>query len=549
MARRGVGAHLSLSTGHSGVRIELRIEHFAPEGEMHGIKLRLQSSKGAMSLNRPFCSVYFRNIFLAALVSSLLLMASGLFIGVLGIDDEYNALGTAFDGTGRGLWAQHLITILLPGRLGITFAPAALGCVLYAVSVGIVVYLWGPLNRKVGYASAALIGSFPYFASMMTFDVAQVAYPIGFVLITACLIPVFESRRLATLGLSILAFSIAFACYQGVAATFATAWASIAGMRYLLAKEKNVWLGEALRTVVPRTLATAGLGSLFYLLSVRVSQAVIPHTNWGENYQVKTSFSLWDPGRLAQIYDNAVGLLMGRSGDLPFIAAALLLVGISATSLIFLFERGLKLPGRALVTLLFLASVFVLPFWILFAQSMPLAPRSAVGLGVLYGYIFAALATKANRWALAFLAGCAGIIMIQFIFNGNQMYYTQFLASQADQMTLARVATRIDSVAKEGRLRVPIHATFVGRYVPAGGQFVKYDTIGSSSLDWDSGSIDRQASLFGLYGVDGISIDRDPTLREEVVSHIRSEQIPRWPDPGSVFLYKGELVVVNFGAI
>lgn len=515
---------------------------------MYGINLKSKCNKDAMpALQSSLQSRYFRNLFFAALAASLLLMASGLFIGAIGIDDEYNALRTAFDGTGRGLWAQHLITILLPGQLGITFAPAALGCALYAFSIAIIVYLWGPIREKIGCISAALVGSFPYFASMMTFDVAQVAYPIGFVLIAACLIPVFNSRRIVTIGLSILAFAVAFACYQGVAATFAAAWSSIVGMRYLMAKEKSAWLADALRVVIPRTVATAGLGSLFYLLTVKVSQAVIPHVEWEENYQVKTSFSLADPNRLIEIYDNAKGLLMGRSGDLPFVAAIMLMLGVAATGLVIACSKDLGWPSRMLLTLLFLLSVFILPFWLLFAQSMSLAPRSAVGLGILYGYIFAALATRASRGVSAFLVGCAGIILIQFIFAGNQMYYTQFLASQADQMTLARVASRIDSVARDGKLRIPINATFIGRYVPAGSQFAKYDTIGSSSLDWDSGSINRQTSLFRLYGVDGLSIQRDPGLREEVAGYVRSEQIPGWPDPGSVFLYKDYLVVVNFG--
>lgn len=515
---------------------------------MYGTKLKQKCSKDAMpAFQSSLQSRYFRNLFFAALAASLLLMASGLFIGAIGIDDEYNALRTAFDGTGRGLWAQHLITILLPGQLGITFAPAALGCGFYAFSIAIIVYLWGPIREKIGYISAALVGSFPYFASMMTFDVAQVAYPIGFVLIAACLIPVFNSRRIVSIGLSILAFAIAFACYQGVAATFAAAWSSIVGMRYLMAKEKSAWLADALRVIIPRTVATAGLGSLFYLLTVKVSQAVIPHVEWEENYQVKTSFSLADPSRLLEIYDNAKGLLMGKSGDLPFVAAIMLMLGVAATGLVIACSKDLWWPSRMLVTLLFLLSVFILPFWLLFAQSMSLAPRSAVGLGILYGYIFAALATRASRGVSAFLVGCAGIILIQFIFAGNQMYYTQFLASQADQMTLARVASRIDSVARDGKLRIPINATFIGRYVPAGSQFAKYDTIGSSSLDWDSGSINRQTSLFKLYGIDGLSIQRDPGLREEVAGYVRSEQIPGWPDPGSVFLYKDYLVVVNFG--
>jgi hypothetical protein len=490
---------------------------------------------------------YRRNVFCAALAASLLLMASGLFIGALGIDDEFNALNPDFDGTGRGLWAQHLITMLLPGQLGITFAPALLGCILYAISIAIVIDLWGDIRKEVAYVSAALMGGFPYFASMMTFDAVQVAYPVGFILIAASLIPIFQSRRPVALGPAIVAFAVAFACYQGVAASFAAGWASIVGMRYLQADDRQRYVVSVIRGVVPKTLAVGVLGSLFYLLTVKISQLIIPHAEWSENYQVKASFSLAEPGRLAAIFENSRSLLLGLSGDLPTLAPIVLLVGIGAVGLGLLLDRRLALPLRPVVLAVFLACVFVLPFWILFAQSMPLAPRSAVGLGILYGYVFALLAARARRRSLMVLMGLAAIVLVQFIFVGNQMYYSQFLATQADQVTVTRIATRIDAVAAQHQLKTPVPVTFVGRYAPAGRQFAKYDTIGSSSLDWDNGSIDRQASLLSVFGVDGIAINRDPSLREEVGFYVMTENIPAWPAPGSVFLYKDFLVVVNLG--
>lgn len=516
---------------------------------MYNKNRRVQTYSYLVPANQTSEAIYFRNLFLAALAASLLLMASGLFIGTIGIDDELTALSTAFDGTGRGLWVQHLVTLLLPGRLGVTFAPAAIGCGLYAISTAIVVYLWGPIKKKMGYISAALIGGFPYFASMMTFDVVQVAYPLGFVLIASCLMPIFNSRKLVTVGLSILAFAIAFACYQGVSATFAAAWASIVGMRYLLTNEKNVYLKELLRVVIPRTIATVGIGSLFYLLTVKISQVIIPHAEWGEGYQVKTSFFLSDPTRLPQIIDNATALFTGRSGDLPYVTFVILALGVFAVCLSLIAEKGVAWQIRVFAAPLFVVSVVALPFWMQLVQSMPLTPRSAVGLGIFYGYIFAALATRVNRWAKYFLVGCAGVVLVQFIFTGNQMYYSQFLASQADQLTVARVSARIDAVVSQHHLKNPVRTTFIGSYTPANSQFAKYSTIGSSPLKWDNGNIVRQAALFEFYGVDGIYIERDPSLREEITNQVVSKKIPGWPDAGSVFLYKGDLVVVNFGNI
>lgn len=501
-------------------------------------------------LSRNFSLEWYQRlkIFGAALVGSLLLMASGFFIGTLGIDDEINALTTVFDGTGRGLWAHHLITILLPGRLGVTFAPMFLGCILYAISITIVIDLWGPVRKEASYVSAALIGGFPYFASMMTFDVVQVAYPAGFVLISASLIPIFNGRRLITLGLSVVAFAVSFACYQGVAISFATAWASIIGMRYLLSDHRQNFLVHVMRSIIPKTLSVGLLGSLFYLLTVKISQFIIPHSEWGDNYKVKTSFLLSEPGRLTAIVDNASRLLLGASGDLPAIAVFFLFLGIAVSAIWLLCDRSLDLPLRVCVTLAFLSSILILPFWILFIQSMLLSPRSSVGLGILYGYIYAFLVEIVRRSSKKrLLTGLAVVILTTFIFTGNEMYYAQMLASQADQVTVTRIAARIDSVAGQHQLKAPIPVTFIGRYAPAGRIFARYDTLGASPLDWDDGNVHRQAALFRMFGVDGIEIDTHSSLREEVGNYVIVNNVPFWPAPGSVFLYKDYLVVVNLG--
>lgn len=492
---------------------------------------------------------YSRRLFIAALSGTLLLMASGLFLGNIGIDDELNALSTAFDSTGRGMWAHQLITILLPGQLGVSFAPMALGCAIYALSITILIYLWGPIKPSIGYISAAIIGSFPYFASMMTFDVAQVAYPLGFLLITASMIPIFQYRNPVLLALSALLFAIGFACYQGVATTVATGWASIAGMRYLQAVDRSSYLRNVLPGILLRTGITTIIGGLIYLLSVKASQAIIPHTAWSGGYEVQASFGLFDPQRWQQLADNGMAMLTGRTGDAPLSASVLLLIGIAALFLRLILAASPELPIRLVVAPVFLITVLVLPFWLLFVQSMPLTPRSSVGLGVLYGYVFAGLATNANRRVVASLTGLAALIMVGFIFTGNQMYFSQYLANQAEQVTISRVAARLDSVAEKNQLTVPLEVTFIGRYAPAGRKYAKYDTIGASPMDWDNGNIYRQAALFELYGVDGILISRDEALRQEIANHIKSQKIPAWPDPDSVFVYKKSTLVVNFGGI
>jgi hypothetical protein len=131
-------------------------------------------------------------VFSAAAGGALLSMASGLFLGTLGIDDEITALTSYYDAIGRGMSGTSLITFLLPGQIGISFAPMFVGILLYAASIALTIKLWGLRDLPVACTAAAVIGSFPYFAAMMSFDIAQVAYPVGYVLATLSLFAVFQ---------------------------------------------------------------------------------------------------------------------------------------------------------------------------------------------------------------------------------------------------------------------------------------------------------------------------------------------------------------------
>lgn len=487
-----------------------------------------------------------RDVFLSAFLASVLLMASGLFIGTIGIDDEFNALSSSFDSTGRGLWAQHIVTILLPGQLGVTFAPMIIGCLLYAFSIAIIVNLWRLSNKWVACTCAALAGSFPYFASMMTFDVAQIAYPMGFVLIALSLALIFDSNKFVPLALSVLAFGLAFAFYQGVATTFASGWVSTVGMRYFADSERNRLLSPGAWAAIRRTLFVVLIGSLIYLLTVELSQILIPHTEWGDSYSVNSNLAFY--ARIDEIYRNIKDLLTGRSGDLPVLASVFFFAGIGLSLMRILFSNNYSRPKKILFVLGFLASVLVVPFWLLFVQSSLLSPRSAVGIGMLYAYLFAFLVDGVQDLSLYIATGMAGVMITHFVFVGNQMFYTQFLSSQADQVAVTRIASRIDAVASREQLRSPVSVVLVGRYAPAGGQYAKYDTIGSSPLDWDAGNVHRQAALFRLLGVDGIVINRDSAVINEVLGYVLDRGLPSWPDPGSVFLYKKDSIVVNLGS-
>ena len=491
---------------------------------------------------------YFK-VFLVCFISSLLLMASGLFLGTISIDDELNLTSNFFNGIGRGMWLNELITRLLPGQLGISFAPIFFGCAIYALSTTILISLWNIRNQTIAQTCSAIIGCFPYFASMMTFDVVQFAYPIGFVLIVSSLLPVFrEPTNYLHLVSGALGFAFAFACYQGVSTSFVTAFVSVAGMRFLLHPNKSEGFRIFWVRYAPRAIAVALLGGVLYLASDKLAQRFFPHHAWGDGYKVRFVFDFWEKPRFDAIINNISALHLGKTGDLPQLSAWIFLMALIPLGIGVVAIRNFALWKKGVVLLILCVSVFVLPFWLVFVQSNLLAPRSMVGLGILYGFVYAALATMTSQGVYRSLSRAIALLWcFQFLMLGNEMYYSQHMVNTAEQATIHRISARLDALAVRDSLPYPLPVTMVGRYTPAGQTFAKFSTLGHSALDWDAGNIGRQAAVFHNLGIDGLKFEMDGQMRKEIERYVQSNDIPKWPQTGSVFVYSNKIAVINFG--
>jgi len=495
--------------------------------------------------------LFNKEAFLCAFAASLLMMASSFFLGTISIDDEMHQTSKYFDGIGRGLWGQQLVTNLLPGQLGISFAPAFFGCALYAFSTAILISLWNLRDQKDANISAAVIGCFPYFASMMTFDVVQIAYPMGFVLIVCSLLCVFDENTtdLKIAGCAVC-FALAFSLYQGVGATYVTAFTTTAGVRFLLSPSKEDEFRRFWLRYTPKSLMVAAFGGVLYLASNKFAQQLFSHRSWEENYRVKINLNFFEKSRLDEIAKNISGLLFGASGDLPQLSALIFFLAIILLAIGIFAIRDVLLWKKITVLVVFFASVFFLPFWLDFIQSNLLAPRSMVGLGILYGFVYAAGAAIARPGVWKTLPHAIAFVwFFQFIFLGNEMYYSQHLENAAEQATIHRIVGRLDALAAKSSLPYPLPFTVVGRYTPSGQTFKKFSTLGHSALDWDAGNIDRQAAVFRNLGIDGIQIEVDSKMRKQIERYVKLNNIPSWPHPAAIFVYSNKIAVMNFGGL
>jgi hypothetical protein len=490
-------------------------------------------------------------IFLFSFCASCALLASGFFIGHLGVDDELLMRLSYFDGIGRGLWLNQLITYLLPGQMGISFAPMFIGCILYSTSISILIIgLWKLQDVYTACASAAIMGCFPYFASMMSFDVVQVAYPLGFIFITISLLSVFYKFSITAVFLSSCFFAMGFACYQGVATTYVTAFVSTVGIRFVASSNKNVVFKQIWLQWFPKMVLIALLGSVFYFGSTKISQLIVPHNDWSGLYKVSLDLRLvLNKIHLQNAVNNSYGLWMGHHGDLPRLAAKMFFLGNCILTISLVLMKGFELWKKIILILALWFSIAVAPFWLLLVQANLLTPRSTVGLGILYGFCFAALSALKirNIKTLMFISGI--ILCLQFIFIGNQMYYSQYIKTLSDYSLLNRIIARVDAITCSRQQMHPISLAFIGGHDRFAINEKRFNTLGASPLGWGGGDPGRQAGFVDIVGIEGINIVRDPKLLNEINSYAVLNSIPEWPHPASIFEYKDRTVCVFFHSL
>jgi hypothetical protein len=149
--------------------------------------------------------------------------------------------------------------------------------------------------------------------------------------------------------------------------------------------------------------------------------------------------------------------------------------------------------------------------------------------------------------ALMFIFGI--MLCLQFIFIGNQMYYSQYIKMLSDYSLLNRIIARVDAITSSRQLIHPISLAFIGGHDRFAINEKRFNTLGASPLGWGGGEPGRQAGFVDIAGIEGINLVRDAKLLNEINSYAVSNSIPEWPQPGSVFEYKDGTVCVFFHSL
>lgn len=461
----------------------------------------------------------------------------------LGVDD-YSHLDMPFRWDdfwiGRGMWGGLLILYLTPGGWITPFVTLVVGIVLQVLAAVLLGWALGvralqPLQQTLLYASFA---AFPYFAAQVAIAFAQIAYPLATVLtIAGVLLALAGDARRAAFGAVAIAFATSI--YQGSL--------SVLGPVALLAPlaGREVAARAVARRYI-RVLVTVLAGGVIYLAAHKLILAATGVVAQNAYYSVSFDWRFWE--RWPWIRKEAAFLFLGAGDVIPvkavvvFLLAALLLVLKPA---IDAHDASRRLPRLALHALLAILLV-VSPFLVLFIHAGELAPRSSVGVAVVWFVVYAGLlaaSTPAIR-----NAGVAGLAVTfaLFAFHDNRMFYAQYLVRQADYLMMARIAERIDRL--ETRPGAPTTDVVVlGQYSPPkyeGMPRFAGDVLGFSQFEWDpSGARWRLRGLARAIGVDRY-VWHDP---DEAGASFRDPALLQgrrpWPDRTSVFAHDGIAVV------
>lgn len=450
----------------------------------------------------------------------------------------------------RGMWGSLVLQSITPGGWITPFIALFIGIVLQSLTALMLCWLFhlGELGYGRRFLVCALYAVFPYFAAQMAFSYMQIAYPLAAFL---CIAALFLARRGALLPglLGAVLIAAGISLYQGCIGVLVTAAVLALFFDAHHAIKKGDVRNHA-REILFRFFRTGCVilaGAAIYYFAHKIILSVTGLDAGEGIYSVQFDIAFWT--RWEFMEEEIELLLLGAGGLVPQFAQLLfLLVAVGAV-----FRVLLNVPIRwwviALPLLLLVVAVVALaPFVVMFIYEGALSPRSATAVSLLWvavwAYAFVNYEAASIQRALLV---AAFLVLLNFVFQNNRMFYGQHLVEQAEMLTVGRIAERI-SMLKSQDSDQPIKGILVAggyshRAIPAVVRYCK-SAPGYSQLEWPTDT--PHYSLAALSKVRGI--EQYHSYPFSVLGEgVTSAQVVRgrrpWPHSDSVFLHKNYAVV------
>jgi hypothetical protein len=185
--------------------------------------------------------------------------------------------------------------------------------------------------------------------------------------------------------------------------------------------------------------------------------------------------------------------------------------------------------------------LYAAPFLVMLLHAGGLAPRSAMGVGVLWLAAWAlAQEFSGGKIARYFATGSAVAVLVIFLFQNNRMFYSEYLVEQADMLTISRMAERIALLDAQNGPQNITGIVVLGSYsYPKMPATVRYcgSVLGYSMFEWDTETPHfAAATLAKIHGIDQYVSYGAAELpaHTDVKALVANRQ--SWPHADAVFL-------------
>jgi hypothetical protein len=462
----------------------------------------------------------------------------------LGIDD-YSHLNMNFEWhpfwIARGMWGGLLLQYLLPGGWITPFIELLIGIVIQCLTA--LMLGWLLLLHRLTYGqrfiACALFTTFPFFAAQLAFSYMQIAYPLAAGLcIAGLLLARTNSTGRFVVGCLVIAFALSI--YQGCISVLITAAALYPVFAWADVKHGSARSCKEHVAIFIRMGCAVLVAAALYILA---HKAILAYTGLpaGEGYySVSFDLAFWQ--RWDNIISTSVYLLSGSEGLIPYRAQLLflLVLGFVITRLVLSGGHRTYLPAL-LAVMTGLALLLLTPFFMLLLHAGSLAPRSAMGVGVLWVAAWAlAQEFSAGKVAKYFVSGTALAVLVMFLFQNNRMFYSEYLVEQADMLTISRMAERIAMLDAQNGEENLKGIVILGNYsYPQTPAMVRYcdSVLGYSMFEWDTENPHyAAATLAKIRGIEQY-ISYGPSVLQahvDVMALVANRQ--PWPHADAVFL-------------
>lgn len=468
----------------------------------------------------------------------------------LGVDD-YGHLGIGFEWqpfwVSRGMWGALGLQFLLPGGWITPFIALVLSISLQCVSA--LVICWLLKLRDLGYGQrfvvCALFTTFPYFATQMAFSYLQIGYTVStFLCVAALLMATTTSLWRLLSGVVLIGFAISI--YQGAISVVVTGVVLTSLFTWLpnhCATSKT----EPIKSFV-RWLLVVTLGGALYII---MHKAILYYTGLpaGEGYYAVTmDLAFWN--RWPLISNEIAYLFLGADGLIPHSTQWIFLLMMVFVITRLWWQHPAPRLYRAIAIAGYLVCLLLAPFTVMFLHEGGLAPRSTLGIGMLWLATWAAALKISGTTTNKFHVTIGLCVIFVFIFQNNRMFYAQYLVEKADSIAAARMMERITQLDAENQTQ-PIQGVVVlGSYSHhklASTQRYCGSVLGYSQFEWDMEKMHiKMRNLTRSLGISQYRwVDADVLGTTADAQQLVANRQP-WPHPDSVFL-QGDYAVLWLG--